>query len=357
MRANLLSSNVGHLPTAQTSVYSRRDLLKLAGAAAVSLTVTRGLQRAAAAEPAAQAKSETPSPHRRELGFYVATRDPKLAEKLAWLREQGVKHIGLDGMGGPSKPADLQRIGGTIEQAGMEVAAIHGVGAMAHPDNDQRPLRTAHLNDLERAAAWKARHLVIHFRALAIRWRDGVGFEEAGYITKIGLEAYDNRVADLLAWLCEEAAKRGVRITLENLPIQHQFSYRVEEIVTMIRRIQATNLGICLDTGHVHCSGLDVAAAIRTAGSHLMTTHLHDNVGGGDPRLPIPETDLHLAVGLGTIHWAAAIRALDAAGYPGPAMFEGTRIGRKEAAEATWKSGVSVCVANWRAMEELAYTM
>ncbi len=50
--------------------------------------------------------------------------------------------------------------------------------------------------------------------------------------------------------------------------------------------------GFCLDSGHVHCSGLDVATPIRTAGSHLLTTHLHDNLGGADPRLPIPKTNL-----------------------------------------------------------------
>jgi len=339
--------------TGQTAC-TRRGLLKLAGAAAASLTVGHGVRLARAADPVSKGKTAPPLPRGRELGFYVAPRDPKLAEKLAWLREQGVRHIGLDGMGGPPKAEELDRIGRIIEQAGMQAVALHGVGAMAHPENDQKPLRTAHLNDLERAAAWKCQHLVIHFRLLAIPWRDGVGFEEAGIITKIGLEVYDGRVAELLAWLCEEAAKRSVRIALENLPIQHQFSYRVEEIVAMIKRLKLPNLGVCLDSGHVHCSGQDVATAIRAAGSHLMTTHLHDNLGGGDPRLPIPKTDLHLAVGLGTIHWPATIRALDESGYRGPAVIEGARIGPKETAEQDWQRGVSMCIANWRAMEALA---
>lgn len=354
MKTDLPSASAIHLSSPQPPICSRRGLLKLAGAAAASLTAGRCVREAAAADPAAGKRTEAASPKRRQLAFYVSPRDPKLAEKLAWLREQGVRHIGLEGMGGPPRTEDLQRVGRTIEQAQMQVVAIHGVGAMAHPDNDQRPLRTAHLNDLDRAAAWKAQHLVIHFRVLAIPWRDGVGFEEAGYITKIGLDTYDGRVAELLAWICDEAAKRGVRIVLENLPIQHQFSYRVEEIVTMIKRIRMPNLGICLDSGHVHCSGLDVATAIRTAGSHLMTTHLNDNLGGGDPRLPIPRTDLHLAVGLGTIHWPATIRALNEIGYQGPAAIEGSRIGGKEAAGANWQNGVSMCIANWRAMEALA---
>ena len=122
----------------------------------------------------------------------------------------------------------------------------------------------------------------------------------------------------------------------------------------MIRRLKLPNVGICLDSGHVHCSGLDVATPIRTAGSHLLTTHLHDNLGGGDPRLPIPKTDLHLAVGLGTIHWPAVIRALDEGGYRGPAVIEGARLGPKDTAEQDWQRGVSMCSANWRAMEALS---
>lgn len=349
----LTAKSMPSLATGQTAC-TRRGLLKLAGATAVSLTVGHGLRVARAADPVGKGKTEAPLSGGRELGFYVAPRDPKLAEKLAWLREQGVRHIGLDGMGGPPKAEDLDRIGRIIAQAGMQAVALHGVGAMAHPENDQQPLRTAHLNDLERAVAWKCQHLVIHFRLLAIPWRDGVGFEEASIITKMGLEVYDGRVTELLAWLCEEATKRGVRIAVENLPIQHQFSYRVEEIVAMIKRLKLPNLGICLDSGHVHCSGLDVATAIRTAGSHLMTTHLHDNLGGGDPRLPIPKTDLHLAVRLGTIHWPATIRALDESGYRGPAVIEGARIGPKETAQQDWQRGISMCMANWRALEALA---
>ncbi|MCY2987557.1 MAG: hypothetical protein NTY19_06795 [Planctomycetota bacterium] len=80
---------------------------------------------------------------------------------------------------------------------------------------------------------------------------------------------------------------------------------------------------------------------IRTAGSHLLTTHLHDNLGGGDSRLPIPKTDLHLAVGLGTIHWPATVRALDEIEYKGPAVIEGTRIGPKDTGEQDWQRSVS----------------
>jgi len=333
--------------------FSRRKLLQCATTATGAGLLWATAQGAPAADAPAEKPAPAAPPAGREVAFYVPGHAPDLVDRLAWLRDQGIRHVGLDGQGGRPKTEDLQRTAQALEQAGMTVVALHGVGALANPQNDSAPLRTGHLNDLERAAAWKAQHLVLHFRHCALPWREGVGYEEATFITKIGLEEYDRRVADHLHWLCDEAARRNVRITLENLPLQHQFSYRMEEIVAMVRRVNAPNLGICLDSGHVHASGLDVVAAIRAAGQHLWTLHLHDNLGGGDPRLPILKTDLHLAVGLGTINWPATIRALDASPYTGPAVFEGVRATPKKA-PGDWKAAAALCLANWRAAQSLA---
>jgi sugar phosphate isomerase/epimerase len=324
---------------------SRRGFLGLAG---LSLAAA-GVRAETPQRPPAQPLAGKPG---RDLGFYMSPRDPKLAERLAWLREQDVRHIGLDG-GVPKNGPELKRLGDAIEQAGMQVVALHGWGYMAHPDNNQKALYPAHLDGLDRAAALKAEQIIVHSRVLALRWYEGVGYEEAAYITRLGLDTYDARVLELLAWLSEQAAQRGVRIALENLPCQHQFSYRVEEIVALVERSGAKNVGICLDSGHANASGVDVAAAIRAAGRHLATTHLHDNVGGGDPRLPITKTDLHLCVGLGTTNWLAAIQALNASPYQGPAVFEGTRILAKGVTTDVWRKSVLMCINNYRAAEAL----
>lgn len=324
---------------------SRRGFLGLAGMALAS-----GAARGESAKPSPQRPA--PAPGQREMGFYMSPRDPKLAQRLAWLREQGVRHVGLDG-NVPTKPAELKAITDALAQAGMQVVALHGWGHMAHPDNNQKALYASHLTYLDRAAALKAEQMIVHFRVLALPWHEGVGYEEAAYIARLGLDAYDARVLELLDWLAEQAAQRGVRIALENLPCEHQFSYRVEEIVALVGRCKAKNVGICLDSGHANCSGLDAAAAIRAAGKRLITTHLHDNLGGGDPRLPITATDLHLCIGLGTINWPAAIRALTTIGYQGPAMVEGTRIAPKKSAGDDWQKSVEMCIANFRAAESL----
>ena len=66
------------------------------------------------------------------------------------------------------------------------------------------------------------------------------------------------------------------------------------------------------------------------------------------------KTDLHLCVGLGTINWPAAIRALDESGYQGPAVIEGTRIGPRQSPDDQWEKSVSMAIENYRAMEALA---
>jgi sugar phosphate isomerase/epimerase len=335
------------VPASFSNSVSRRGFLGLAGLAVAAVGARADSPQSTSPKPDAAPAGP------REMGFYISPRDPKLAERLAWLRQQGVRHVGLDGSG-KFTPAELKQINRAIEQAGMQVVAVHGVGFMAHPDNDQKALYGSHLFSLDRAAAFGAGELIVHSRILALRWHEAVGFEEAAYISRLGLEKYDQRVLELLGWLAEQAAQRGVRIALENLPCQHQYSYRMEEIVSLVERSGAKNVGICLDSGHVNCSGLDVATAIRTAGPHLATTHFHDNLGGGDPRLPISKTDLHLCVGLGTINWPATIRALNASPYKGPAVIEGARIAPKTSQVDDWQKSIEMCIANFRAAEALA---
>ncbi len=287
----------------------------------------------------------------RELAFYLDPSRPDLAEHLEFLNSRGVTAVGTDGFGGHDA-AQGRAVGGALREAGMRVVSAHGTSAMAHPTGDPTQLHDAHRVTLDYAAAWGAEHVVLHFRTLQIPWREGLGWAEADHIAQVGLEAYDAQVVEFLEWLCGEAAERNVGIALENLPIQHQFSYRVEEIAAMIDGVGADYLGICLDAGHVHCSGLDLAEAILSCGSRLATLHLHDNFGGGDPRLTIHATDRHLVPGLGTIDWRAAIRALDGVDYDGPAVFEGVRMPPSYEAES--QPAIDLTITNWRAFEALA---
>jgi sugar phosphate isomerase/epimerase len=72
------------------------------------------------------------------------------------------------------------------------------------------------------------------------------------------------------------------------------------------------SVGVVIDTGHRNMSG-DPAAALRTAGQHLITLHLHDNHG---------ERDEHLLCGRGAIDWVDVMQALRDIDYDGSFMYE-----------------------------------
>jgi sugar phosphate isomerase/epimerase len=78
------------------------------------------------------------------------------------------------------------------------------------------------------------------------------------------------------------------------------------------------DIGVCLDTGHVHASGLPVPVVIRRWSGRIFAVHLCDNNG------TVNESN---APGKGTIAWGPVLDTLEAAGYHGPWDLEiiGTR--------------------------------
>jgi len=289
--------------------------------------------------------------HRWDLGFYVNPLDPRLAERLAWLKQRGVGVIGLDGTGIKS-PEVIRQVAQTLERSGLRADAIHGESAVARADDDLANLRAVHTGVLDRAAVWSVKYVVVHFRVLQV---SGTNYwqRENEYIERVGLEAYDRRVAEFLAWLCEEAARRHLAIAVETVPMQHKYGHKIAEAVAMVERVGAPNLGICLDTGHIHAANTELAEGFRIAAKHLLTTHIHDNLGTHPPRMPAHKADLHWVPGLGTINWPWAIQAMEEIGFSGPAIFEGVHCGNK-GGEGEWEKANDMAIANWRAFEVLA---
>ena len=85
-----------------------------------------------------------------------------------------------------------------------------------------------------------------------------------------------------------------------------------ERLVALMDDIRATNVGICIDTGHRNLCG-DPVDALRIAGSHLITLHIQDNHG---------EQDEHLLPDLGQIDWTGVSQALKDIDYRGVFMYE-----------------------------------
>ncbi|HCA47317.1 MAG TPA: hypothetical protein DEP45_08120 [Armatimonadetes bacterium] len=89
---------------------------------------------------------------------------------------------------------------------------------------------------------------------------------------------------------------------------QRRYGATIEELHTLIDGIGRSNVGICLDVGHAHVQGYEMAEAVRQCGERLIATHIQDNDGTRDG---------HLAPTRGTINWRVGIAALREIGYHG----------------------------------------
>ncbi|MBN2583456.1 MAG: sugar phosphate isomerase/epimerase [Planctomycetes bacterium] len=85
-----------------------------------------------------------------------------------------------------------------------------------------------------------------------------------------------------------------------------------DEMLALLDGLDASRVGICLDSGHVH-QGRNVPDYIRQVSGRIATVHLHDNYGDHDD---------HALPGEGNQDWPSVLAALRAAGYDGPLMGE-----------------------------------
>ena len=130
--------------------------------------------------------------------------------------------------------------------------------------------------------------------------------------------SYDRSFAHVCGFLAPYAAlarEAGVGLCVENMikrAMTHlrRFGETPEDILAAA---DALDIGVCLDTGHANCSGLDVADAVRKLGPRLRMVHINDNLGLGDDHLP---------PFLGNADWRAIFAALRECGYPGDCNFE-----------------------------------
>ena len=136
--------------------------------------------------------------------------------------------------------------------------------------------------------------------------------------------AHDTETAELvkegvsisLDRLVPVAQNAGVRINLENLPYHCDYPYRtMAELRTLVDPYPLEHLGLILDTGHVGVLGNEIVDEIRSAGSRLCGTHLHDVEGTKDG------TD-HRGPTRGFLNWDDLLDTLEEIDYQGPYTFE-----------------------------------
>lgn len=118
----------------------------------------------------------------------------------------------------------------------------------------------------------------------------------------------------LFAPYAEKAEQDGIKLAFEcvfqedSMPT-HRFCSKLDELQALIEKFQSKNVCCCWDFGHANLAfGEKQPDAIRSMGSLIECTHIHDNYY---------ERDLHLPVFMGKIDWVACRKALRDIEYTG----------------------------------------
>ena len=113
------------------------------------------------------------------------------------------------------------------------------------------------------------------------------------------------------------AEDHGLKMAIETCHLNDNLPYSTttyKDLITISDTLYSKNVGINIDTGHVHVGERrDVETVIDEVGDRLLTLHIHDNFGTRDD---------HQAVGLGFIQWDRVLAALYRSHYEGPLMLE-----------------------------------
>jgi len=202
----------------------------------------------------------------------------------------GVEVWGSKSLDVPAAPeAELAELVEACREAGFVTVHVRGV----HMAWDPPGLRC----EIDFAASVHASVLVLHPVCLGL------------------LTPEDRLDVPEIRRLAEYAVERGVRLALENSDDAIWLLDRVLEEVG--DDPEATNLGICIDTGHAnmsHDAGREpVANYLERYAGQLEHVHLHDNHG---------VTDEHLVPGDGTIDWPRVLRTLKEIEFGGTAVLE-----------------------------------
>jgi len=158
---------------------------------------------------------------------------------------------------------------------------------------------------IDRLKRWLDLYLALGVKAAVIH-HGGYELQVRGTTAE---EVLDARVR-AFGELARHVAGTGLVICIENMAGPNDLAC----ICEIIDACGSPNLGICLDTGHLHIAGGRQGDFIRGAGSRLKALHIADNDGSTDQHL--------MPFGRGTIKWDEVIAALREVRYDGLFNFE-----------------------------------
>jgi inosose dehydratase len=234
---------------------------------------------------------------------YLMDRDRVLAE----MRESGLSatELGPDGFL-PTDPVELQAY---VAGYGMSVIGGFVPALLYRPDRIDDELAYV-ARAARQLAATGSRVLVL-----------GPSSHNAGYDQRYDLtdDEWPTFFANLRR-LDEIVAAAGLATALHP-----HWSMAVEDSADVERVLEASDVGLCVDTGHLYLAGSDPVDVVRRAPDRVLHVHLKDV----DPRLaervrrgdvPFRQAvidGLFVPIGAGGVDIAGVIELLEAAGYRG----------------------------------------
>ena len=132
---------------------------------------------------------------------------------------------------------------------------------------------------------------------------------EKTYMYAKKLEALNIEFFSEVSKLAEDL---GILVAIENR-VERVFGNTIEDLISIIESIGSKSLGICIDTGHLVASDLDVVESIKRSKKYLIALHLHDNNG---------YMDQHLPPMIGVVNWESLVKTLKEIEFRKPIIFE-----------------------------------
>ena len=210
-----------------------------------------------------------------------------------------------------------EKLAAYIETQGLKVNQSH-MPFNRYEAADYEQFAAAVMKNAENARIMGSKILVVH--------GDEFDFKDLTYSKEAALE-FNYR---LFAPLVDFAAKNGMRVAFENVfeevhwgvhyydPDHPRFCSDVEDLCMLVDRYGSNLVGICWDSGHaqVQYAGKKDGSinALKTAGSRVIATHIHDSAKGLDCHLFFPF--------MGATDWQTFIRTLRQTGYTGDFTYE-----------------------------------
>lgn len=218
-----------------------------------------------------------------------------------------VKEIGFDFIEIAVEFPDLIEISTlkyTLRQKGMKavMCGVFGPGRnLSSLEEGERANADSYLKWMIDAAAEMETGLVIGPMYSAVgkaRLEDPADREQEWQLAVSGLKA-----------MCKHAADRGVRLAFEPLNrFETDMVNVVEQGLKLIADVGEPNLGLHIDTFHMHLEEKDPGTAIRQAGDRVFHVHACENDRG------VP--------GTGQVNWKSIFQALSEINYQGLVSIE-----------------------------------